>query len=478
MTIFNPILSSDSYKLSHFAQYPQGTTHVKSYITARGSKIPGVTSVVCAGAQIFIHEFLMKRITRNHIDQAEAFAAKHGVPFNREGWEIIVTDHGGYFPVVIRGVAEGTPIPLNELMLSVENTDSRLPWATSYIETLLLSYIWYASTVATKSREIKKAIKSALDMSADNPEAELPFKLHDFGFRGATPGAAHVGAFAHLINFMGTDTICGIEAAMEYYNADVCGYSISASEHSTMTSWGRKDEYNAYLNMVKQYAKPGAIFACVIDSYDTMNAIRLWAQPQNGNPSLLDMVKVAGATVVLRPDSGDPVKMPIQVINEIGRYVGFDTNTKGYMVLPSHVRVIQGDGIDIEELCEILFFMIKDHNLSASNIAFGMGGGLLQKVNRDTFKFAMKACRAIINEKVVHVVKDPITDPGKRSKAGNLALAYNTQTGEYKTIDLDTDVLAFEGPWIRKDNVLYSHCMVQTIFNPIDMETVRKNAAL
>lgn len=477
--IFNPILATDSYKFSHFMQYPKGTSHVKSYVTARGTKIPGINAVICAGLQIFIHEFLLRRITRSHVDQAEAFCAKHGTPFNREGWDLIVNEHNGIIPVDIRAVSEGTPVPLNELMISVENNDDRLPWVTSYIETLLLSYVWYASTVATKSREIKRAIYEYLVETSDDPDAEILFKLHDFGYRGAAPGAAHVGGFAHLINFLGTDTVAGIEAAMEYYKADVCGYSISASEHSTMTSWGRENEYAAYKNMVTAYAKPGAIFACVIDSYDTMGAIRMWAQdidPATGK-TLLDQVKEAGAKVVLRPDSGDPVQMPVDVIRELMKYVGSTRNTKGFAVLPDHVRVIQGDGIDLPDVKGILF-VLKMAGISATNIGFGMGGGLLQKVDRDTFKFAMKACSAMINGERVDVVKDPITDSGKKSKAGDLAVYRNKQTGEWKTVDLNKFAEAFEGDWIRQDNLVFSHYHERTKFEQVNMETVRRNAAL
>ena len=484
MAIFNPILATDSYKFSHFAQYPENTSYVKSYVTARGTNIPGVTAVVCAGLQIFIHEYLMQRVTKKHVDQAEDFCRKHGVPFNREGWDRIVSVHGGRIPVEIRAVEEGIPVPLNELMISVINTDPQLPWVTSYIETLLLSYVWYASTVATKSRETKKLIYKFLQETSDDPDGEILFKLHDFGYRGAAPGAAHVGAFAHLINFMGTDTVAGIEAAMEYYNADVCGYSISASEHSTMTSWGRDFEYAAYANMVKQYAKPGATFACVIDSYDTMEAIKMWALPYpdgKGKPSLLDQVKEAGATVVLRPDSGDPINMPIDVIRELMKYVGYETNSKGYLVLPRHVRVIQGDGIDHNDIQSILFTM-KITGLSASNIAFGMGGGLLQKVNRDTFKFAMKACLAIINNRCVDVVKDPVTDPGKRSKSGDLAIFRNYETGEWKTVDVASgDIYTYTNicsHWVRKDNLVYFHHSTTTEFHEVDFDTVRQNAAL
>lgn len=476
MTIRNPILATDSYKFSHFMQYPAGASFVTSYIEARGTKIPGVKEVVSFGIQPFVQDFLMKKITRKNIDEAEAFCAAHGVPFNREGWEIIVNEHGGYMPLKLDAVADGTVVPLGNATVQLTNLDERLPWLTSYVETLLLQYYWYMSTVATLSREIKKVIKFYLDKTSDNPEAELPFKLHDFGYRGVAPGAADFGGMAHLVNFMGTDTVAGIEAAMDYYDAGVCGFSISASEHSTMTSWGKDNEFQAYKNMVTKYAKKGAIFACVIDSYDTMNAISLWAEVQPGEEkSLLDQVKEAGATVVLRPDSGDPVMMPISVIHEIGRCVEGYTNSKGYRVLPDHVRVIQGDGIDIDDVRAILFRM-DAAGLSASNIAFGMGGGLLQKVNRDTFKFAMKANEIVIDGETFPVQKIPTTDAGKISKAGAQMLLRNKHTGEYKTVSrADNRHLRTDGWYNAMETMYRSHFGTVAVIHS-NFDSVRKNA--
>jgi len=417
----NPILATDSYKFSHYKQYPKNTSLIRSYIEARGSQIKGVDEVVFFGLQAFINEVLSKPVTMRDVDAAEALVTKHGFEFNRRDWQLIVNRHGGFLPIKIHAVPEGTPVPLSTPMCWVENTDTDLPWVTSYVETLLLSYIWYGSTVATLSREIKKVIKGFLEVTSDAPDAELPFKLHDFGYRGVAAGAAGLGGAAHLVNFMGTDTVAGIEFAQEHYNADVCGFSIPASEHSTMTSWGEENEYQAYKNMVKQYAKPGAIFACVIDSYDIDTAIRMWAvdiDPETGL-TLLEQVKEAGATVVLRPDSGDAVRTPIKVIGDLMVYVGHEINSKGFKVLPKHVRVIQGDGIDGIDLQKILMQMTEE-KLSASNIAFGMGGGLLQKVNRDTFKFAMKACYALINGIPTDVRKHPSGDPSKKSKGGQV----------------------------------------------------------
>lgn len=468
----NLILATDSYKFSHYKQYPKNTSIIRSYIEARGSQVKGVDEVVFFGLQAFIQDVLTKPITMSDVDAAEQFVTKHGFEFNRRDWQLIVNRHGGILPIKIAAIPEGTPVPLSTPMCWVENTDTDLPWVTSYVETLLMSYIWYGSTVATISREIKKVIKGYLELTADEPQAELPFKLHDFGYRGVAAGAAGLGGAAHLVNFMGTDTVAGIEFAQKYYDADVCGFSIPASEHSTMTSWGEENEYLAYKNMVKQYAKPGAIFACVIDSYDIDTAIRMWAadiDPETGL-TLLEQVKEAGATVVLRPDSGDAIRTPIKVIGDLMVYVGHEINSKGYKVLPKHVRVIQGDGIDINDLQKILMQMTGE-NLSTSNIAFGMGGGLLQKVNRDTFKFAMKACYALINGEPKDVRKHPSGDPSKMSKAG-LVTTWST-SGK---LVAGVENVRPEGARAKALRVVLNNYGDDRYFRKTNFNEVRKNA--
>jgi nicotinamide phosphoribosyltransferase len=227
--------------------------------------------------------------------------------------------------------------------------------------------------------------------------------------------SAGIGGAAHLVNFMGTDTISGILFAREYYSAGVAGFSIPAMEHSTVTSWGRAGEVDAYRNMLNQYAKPGAILAVVSDSYDIYNAAsKLWGE------ELRQQVIDSGATVVIRPDSGDPVDVNRKLIEILGSKFGYTVNAKGFKVL-NNVRLIQGDGINELTVRSILGAFMAN-GWSADNIAFGMGGALLQIVDRDTQKFAMKASSAKINGEWVDVVKDPITDPGKKSKAGRVTL--------------------------------------------------------
>jgi len=411
----NLILNTDSYKVSMFKQYPAGTTGVYSYIESRGGRYD---RTVFFGLQAFIKEYLLAPITQVDIDIADEILTAHGEPFNRAGWQYILDQHGGYLPVIIRAVPEGTVVPVKNVLATIENTDPECFWLTTWLETALLRAVWYGTTVATQSYTIKQVILDFLERTGD-PNL-IDFKLHDFGARGVSSlESAGIGGAAHLVNFMGTDTITGILFAREYYNAGIAGFSIPAAEHSTITSWGRDGEVDAYRNILNNFASPGSIVAVVSDSYDIYNAVEnLWGG------ELRQQVIDSGATVVIRPDSGDPVEVNRRLVEMLGKKFGYTTNAKGFKVL-NNVRLIQGDGINELTVRSILgAFMTM--GWSADNIAFGMGGALLQAVDRDTQKFAMKASSAEINGKWVDVQKDPITDAGKKSKAGRVTLWTNS----------------------------------------------------
>ena len=404
------VLNTDSYKTSHWLQYPPGTTTVFSYIEARGGSLP---YTVFFGLQALLKEYFTKPVLADDLALAEEVCAAHGVPFNRAGWQHIVEAHGGRLPLRIRAVPEGSVVPVNHALITVENTDPACWWLTSYVETALLR-IWYPTTVATHSHATRRLIAEALERTG-SLEA-LPFKLHDFGARGVSSlESAMLGGMAHLVNFQGTDTMTALLGARAYYGEPMAGFSIPAAEHSTITAWGRDGEAEAYRNMLRQFGKPGALLAVVSDSYDLDAAVtRLWGD------ALREEVIASGATVVIRPDSGDPTAVVLRTVQSLDAAYGSDVNAKGYRVL-RHVRVIQGDGITRESIASILA-ALAGAGYSADNVAFGQGGALLQQVNRDTLGFAMKASAAEVGGQWRDVFKAPVTDPAKRSKAGRLTL--------------------------------------------------------
>jgi len=410
----NQLLAVDSYKYSHHNQLPPGTTVINSYIESRGGEFD---NSLFFGLQAFIKNFLMQRVTQAHMDEYVELVTAHGLPVNAEGMERLITVHGGRWPVVIEAVPEGTVLPTRNVLVQIRNTDPEMPWVTSFLETALLRAVWYPTTVASLSWRAKQMILAALRKSSEDAEGQISFKLHDFGARGVSSAeSAALGGMAHLVNFQGTDTVEALVAARRFYGAPMAGFSIPAMEHSTVTSWGRDGEAMAFANMMSKYARPGALVACVSDSYDLWNAVsNIWGG------ELKQQVLDSGATIVVRPDSGDPLTVPIQVMELLGEKFGFTVNCKGYRVLPSAVRVIQGDGINIHSIPLLLENMLAA-GWSMDNLAMGMGGGLNQKVDRDTLKFAMKANAMQVEGEWRDVFKDPITDPGKSSKKGILSL--------------------------------------------------------
>jgi nicotinamide phosphoribosyltransferase len=457
----NIILNTDSYKTSMFLQMPAGTTGVYSYIESRGGRYD---KTVMFGLQAFIKEYLTRPITQSDIDTAEAIITAHGEPFNRAGWQYILDKHSGYLPVVIRAVPEGTVVPVKNVLATIENTDPECFWLTTYLETALLRAVWYGTTVASQSKSIKNVIAEYLEKTGD--PSGIDFKLHDFGARGVSSlESAGIGSAAHLVNFMGTDTISGLLFAREFYNADMAGFSIPAAEHSTITSWGRDGEVDAYRNMLNQFARPGSIVAVVSDSYDVFNACeKLWGG------ELKQQIIDSGATLVIRPDSGDPEEICVKVIQILDKQFGHTVNSKGYKVL-NNVRIIQGDGVN-ENIIRCILGHYAVLGYSADNIAFGMGGALLQGIDRDTQRFALKASSACINGTWVDVQKDPVTDPGKKSKKGRVELWESG--GEYQS--------SVEQPKGWTDKGMAWKPVLQKVFengklyNEISFEEVRANA--
>jgi nicotinamide phosphoribosyltransferase len=442
-----------------------------SYVESRGGDY---SSTLFFGLQYYLKEYLSHRITVEEVEKAKTFFAAHGEPFNYEGWLYIAKDLQGKLPVRIRAVPEGTIVPTHNILVSIESTDPKVFWIVSWLETSLLRSVWYPTTVATRSHHIKQIILNALRKSSDDPYAEINFKLHDFGSRGvSSQESAQIGGAAHLVNFQGSDTVVGVLCANEYYNSPMAAFSIPASEHSSITSWGKEHEVDAYRNMLKQFAKPGALVACVSDSYDLWNACsKLWGE------ELKQEVIDSGATIVIRPDSGDPPEVVLKTAQLLDEKFGHTINKKKYRVL-NHVRIIQGDGINEHSIQAILAKLLAA-GYSATNVGFGMGGQLLQGLNRDTLRWAMKCSHVHITTgyfngepliKSVDVFKDPITDHGKVSKAGRLDLVATYPDGIMSTVKID-----------GSDRISMSNSIMRTVYEngellvDEDLETIRKRA--
>lgn len=402
----NLIALTDSYKLSQYNQLPSDTETIYSYMEARGGQF---YKIVFFGLQYYLKEYLSKPITMDDIDDAEERASFHGMPFNRVGWERIVNVFNGRLPITIKAIPEQELYNIGDVLMTIENNDPESFWLTSYLETLLMK-VWYPTTVATKSYYVKEIIKGAYEKSSDNTDTSFTF--HNFGDRGSTcVESAMIGGMAHLTQFSGTDNFNAVKALKDYYGIER-GFSIPATEHSTITSWGRENEYSAILNFIETYRnKP--IIACVMDSYDIYKSVDFFTRGEMKAKIESDDYPV----LVLRPDSGNPIGVLDEILKIMeNNQVNYTVNSKGYKVFNKY-RLIWGDGITPKQLNAILNFVVTS-GYSAENIAFGSGGDLMQNVNRDTHGFAIKCSAIKRSGKWYDVYKDPITDKGKTSKKG------------------------------------------------------------
>lgn len=430
---------TDSYKFSHHPQYPKDGTNMQSYISSRG----GEYDLLCwAGLQLIIKDNFFQQLTYNQIENLVNFGREHFVAdYMKEiecAFKVVANEHKGWLPLRICAIPEGMMVPPHIALATIELTvdDHRLLSLPSYFEALI-QRVWDTTTVATKSWHMRQTIYAALLKSSVDPDAEINFKLHDFGSRGTgAPQEAAYAGLGHLIPFRGSDTTIAIMAANLAYSCPMSGFNIPASEHSTTTAHGRGNEIALVEQMFEAYANPGKLFATVIDSEDWVRFIREIA------PRFKDKLNNSGATWVFRPDSGDPVETPLQVVRELANVFGYTVNKKGYKVL-NNVRCIQGDGITKVELALILDKLL-DEKWSATNMVFGMGGGLLRKHDRDTLKFSMKCCAIKRNGYWFDVYKDPSVYDAewnkldvasfKKSKAGHLITIYRDHDKSWLTI--------------------------------------------
>lgn len=419
----------DSYKVCHQKVYRPNTEVIYSYFEAR-------TGAEYNEAVFFGLQPLLKRlegvvITQGMIEES-AIKMKHHffgneTFFNREGWEHIVNNCGGKLPIRIKAVPEGTVMPINNVMMVVENTDEKSAWLTNYLETYL-SRVWYPITVATKSYQTKKVLQRYLDETSDQ-DFLLPFMLHDFGSRGVnTFEGAGMGGAAHLVNFLGTDTMVALDYANEYYNApyEDLGHSVFATEHSVMTAGGPEGEMEIVQDCFDK--NPLGILSLVADSYNYYNFVK-----EIGSTFKEQTIKRnadAGeipTKVVIRPDSitpdhQTPEELVVWTYEQLEKDFGVTVNDKKFKELHPSVGVIWGDGIDTVGIEKILK-ALKDAGYSTGTQIFGQGGGLLQKVNRDTLRHAFKCSAQKRNGEWVDIQKNPL-DQSKKSKAGQLKLVW------------------------------------------------------
>lgn len=452
---------TDSYKIGHPSMFPDKTENSYEYFSSRKGALYNKTLLF--GPQYLIKKNLLgKVLTKEKIDLADNFCMQHFNQdvFKRKRWDHMLEKHGGILPIRIKAVPEGTLIPTDNVLITMEATDEDFYWLSGHLDPLM-THAWSSSTVATLSREVKIVCKHYLEKTSDTLDP-LDFMLHDFGFRGAScVEEAQVQGLGHLVNFKGTDTLVAIELGMEYYNSGVCAYSVPATEHSIMTSLGPDGEEQVLRYLLKRF--PTGILSVVIDSFNHERFITKIAA------NCKDEILARDGKVVFRPDSGEPVSTTLQILELVEHVFGSSQNGKQNTVLNPKTGVLWGDGIKYIGVRNILHAM-KNANFSAENIVFGMGGGLHSSTNRDTQRFAFKSS-AQKREGVWHDIFKQPTEISKASLKGKQYVYHieGSHGSDYVTTNVKND---------NHIDVLETVLEDGELFRDMTFDEVRKNAAI
>ncbi|AZV56494.1 nicotinate phosphoribosyltransferase [Clostridium sp. AWRP] len=463
--MINPFLLTDFYKTIHHRCYAKGMTKLVSYWTPRKSRKEDMNKVVMFGLQPFIKKYLIEYFNENFFNKdKEAVISEYKRIISRTMGNMAAdTKHIealhdlGYLPIQIKAVEEGIRVNIKTPMIEISNTHDDFAWLVNYLETLMSCNIWQAMTSATIAYRYREIVEKYFNLTVDN--GEVRNACGDFSMRGfSSVESAEVSGAAHLLSFIGTATIPAISFLEKYYNCNVeeelVGIGTPSTEHSVMCSYG-EDELTAYKRLITE-AFPSGILSIVSDTYDYWNVIT------NILPKLRDDIINRDGKIVIRGDSGDPVKIicgdkdALVGSNEYKGTVellwdifGGEVNSKGYKVLNSKIGTIYGDSITVQR-CEQICKELEEKGFAVNNCTFGIGSYTYQYNTRDTFGFALKATYAVIDGKEKFIFKDPKTDKDnfKKSQKGMCYVYKNGQDILYK------DELTIEEQAKCKDNLL------------------------
>jgi nicotinamide phosphoribosyltransferase len=441
MQQYNPLMFADFYKVGHVIQYPTGTQQVWSNWTPRTSRVPSQTTVVHFGLQYLIKEYLIRQFNEGFFKLPFSEVGREYDTYIRAtlGVEQPKIDHIealhqlGYLPINIYSIPEGDSTPLGCPSVVITNTDFRFYWLPNYLETLLSMILWKGSTSATTASRLRKVcVQHALEFG----ETDLSFvdwQMHDFSMRGMSGlEDAILSGMGHLLSFSGTDSMPAILAAQKYYWANLTvGGSVPATEHSVMSAGTKEGEFETFKRLITE-VYPSGIVSIVSDTWD------LWKVLTDYVPRLKDDILARNGKVVIRPDSGDPVKIvsgdALSTVPHIRKGAvellaeALGTDGKGHIL---NGGVIYGDSIN-EERANVILTNLRHKGLSPYNQVFGVGSFTYEYVTRDTFGFAMKATAALQNGELIPMFKDPITDDGgKKSHKGIVVVHQNEDESYY-----------------------------------------------
>jgi nicotinamide phosphoribosyltransferase len=464
----------DFYKTFHSLAYKEGVSEVVINFTARSGQHSNISrgkSYRWAGLQGFIDEIIVQEWGKFFAAKKEDAVADYkrvnegglGVPCDTSTLEAL---HDlGYMPLEFRALLEGMEVPYGVSAMTCRNTHPDFFFLPNMIETILSSEIWPVQTSLTTAVEYMKTVKEFAKIDG-TPDFLIPFLCHDFSMRGMMGGRMEGGAslsgLGHLMSgFVGSDTIPAALKAEKNYGAYLgldrpfeTIASVPATEHSVQCSFDNDDL--AYFRHCMRVS-PTGILSLVSDGYD------FWKLVTEILPQLKNDILARDGKIVIRPDSGDPVKVITgytedEIIRqEDGRifvrtplddpshpdhhktrmvtqlqeyevkglievlYELFGGTDGAYKMLDEHIGAIYGDSITLACQRQI-YERLHAKGFAVGNIVLGVGSFTYQHVTRDTHGSAVKATNMIIDGVDTPISKEVKGDVIKKSAKGRLVV--------------------------------------------------------
>lgn len=490
------ILLADWYKFHHYEMYPEWVTQVWSNWTARSSRVAGQTTVKLVGLQYFIKEYLIRRFNEDFFQLPLSIVLKEyrDVLKGSLGIENPRTEHIewlhrlGYLPIEIWSIPEGFSTPLNVPQLVITNTRPEAFWLVNYIETMMSMVLWKPSTSATTASRFRAIGEKYAKLAGETDLTFVDYQFHDFSMRGMSGlEDAVLSGIGHLTSFTGTDSVPAIIAARDYYNAGLnCGTSVFASEHSIQCAGGEDQEQETFRRLIVDIY-PKGIVSIVSDTWD------LWHVCTVIVPALKDIILKRDGKLIIRPDSGDPVKIILGdpdspdprvqkgVIRLLAEALGTTAGPGGLMI--NKAGAIYGDSIN-EERAEAILAGLVAMGFSPYNMVFGIGSFTYEWRTRDTYGFAMKATAVRkgdrnqpgLNGTIIPIFKCPVTDDPLTPKKSHKGIP-----AVYRE-DLDRDEQPTYYVYENATEHQLAHCEFRKVFSDgkllidEDFDTIRKRA--
>lgn len=396
----NLCLMTDVYNLSH-EDLKVNTDYEVSHIYNRSRPM------IVYGVNELVRKVCNIKVSVDMIMEADEYARKMDMIFPSKMWMKVVDEWKGWLPLHVQALPDGTYVPTGTPFIQIKNTEEGAGEFVTWIEALLLRS-YFPSACATEAFKIRRYLEAN----------KLPlYRAHSFGMRGhRSQEDSYWAGTAWNLFLTGTDDFHTIAHTP---NAPI--KSIPATAHKVIQQFDNEmDAFKRAIDAATKYKT--RMVALVIDTYDAWRVINDYV------PEILQYAKNKDVRVVFRPDSGDVIEQALAMWKKYKDW--------------NNWSMIIGEGMSYEKMIEY-DEILKSNGYPLELMAYGIGGGFYNHIDRDYLGHAMKTAYSNGAPRM----KLTKTNPYKQSIPDVVNLVYNEKGElmvEYTRDGLFVDVYHYD----------------------------------